>query len=51
MIVIRDGNGDLLELEAAIVPTRLDANISLLQVLMHAQHEGVLTYGDIDLVR
>ena len=47
MIVIRDGNGDLLELEAATVPARLDANISLLQVLMHAQHEGVLTYGDI----
>ena len=47
MIVIRDGNGDLLELEAATVPDRLDANISLLQVLMHAQHEGVLTYGDI----
>ena len=47
MIVIRDGNGDLLELEAATVPRRLDANISLLQVLMHAQHEGVLTYGDI----
>ena len=47
MVVIRDSNGDLLELEAASVPSRLDANISLLQVLMHAQHEGVLTYGDI----
>ena len=47
MIVIRDSNGDLLELQAANVPNRLDANISLLQVLMHAQHEGVLTYGDI----
>ena len=47
MVVIRDSNGDLLELEAASVPGRLDANISLLQVLMHAQHEGVLTYGDI----
>jgi len=46
-IVIRDNNGDLLELEASSVPNRLDANISLLQVLMHAQHEGVLTYGDI----
>ena len=46
-VVIRDNSGDLLELEAAEVPLRLDANISLLQVLMHAQHEGVLTYGDI----
>ena len=34
------------ELEAT-VPDRLDANISLFQVLMHAQHEGVFTYGDI----
>ena len=47
MVVIRDSNGDLLELESVSVPSRLDANISLLQVLMHAQHEGVLTYGDI----
>ena len=47
MVVIRDSNGDLLELQSASVPSRLDANISLLQVLMHAQHEGVLTYGDI----
>ena len=47
MIVIRDSNGDLLELEAATVPDRLDTSISLLQILMHAQHEGVLTYGDI----
>ena len=47
MIAIRDSNGDLLELEAATVPDRLDTSISLLQVLMHAQHEGVLTYGDI----
>ena len=46
-VIIRDNNGDLLELEASSVPNRLDANISLLQVLMHAQHEGVLTYGDI----
>ena len=46
-VVIRDNSGDLLELEASDVPLRLDANISLLQVLMHAQHEGVLTYGDI----
>ncbi|HII38261.1 MAG TPA: hypothetical protein HA354_07150, partial [Candidatus Poseidoniaceae archaeon] len=47
MVVVRDNNGDLLELGASEVASRLDANISLLQVLMHAQHEGVLTYGDI----
>ena len=47
LVVIRDSGGDLLEVEASDVPQRLDANISLLQVLMHAQHEGVLTYGDI----
>ena len=47
MVVVRDNNGELLELGASEVATRLDANISLLQILMHAQHEGVLTYGDI----
>ena len=46
-IVIRDNSGELLELEASEVSERLDAKISLLQILMHAQHEGVLTYGDI----
>ena len=46
-VVVRDNNGELLELGASEVATRLDANISLLQILMHAQHEGVLTYGDI----
>ena len=46
-VIIRDESGDLLELIAGEVSTRLDAEISLLRVLMHAQHEGVLTYGDI----
>ena len=39
MVVVRDNNGELLELGASEVATRLDANISLLQILMHAQHE------------
>ena len=47
LVIIRDSNGELLELAADGVAERLDAKISLLQVLMHAQHEGVLTYGDI----
>ena len=46
-VVIRNSGGDLLELNASDVPSKLDANISLLKVLMHAQHEGILTYGDI----
>ena len=47
LVIIRDNSGELLELAADSVAERLDAKISLLQVLMHAQHEGVLTYGDI----
>ena len=46
-VLMRDSSGELLEVEAVEVPVRLSADISLLQVLMHAQHEGVLTYGDI----
>ena len=46
-VLLRDSNGELLEVEASEAPERLSADISLLQVLMHAQHEGVLTYGDI----
>ena len=46
-VLLRDQNGELLEVEASEAPARLSAEISLLQVLMHAQHEGVLTYGDI----
>ena len=46
-VLMRDVDGALLEIEAAEAPERLSAEISLLQVLLHAQHEGVLTYGDI----
>ncbi|DAC11410.1 MAG TPA: hypothetical protein D7H86_07575 [Candidatus Poseidoniales archaeon] len=46
-VLIRDESGTLLEVKADQVSNRLNADLSLLDVLMHAQHEGVLTYGDI----
>ncbi|MCS5534480.1 MAG: ATP-binding protein, partial [Candidatus Poseidoniales archaeon] len=46
-VLIRDEGGQLLEVTASQASARLAANLTLLQVLMHAQHEGVLTYGDI----
>jgi DNA-binding MarR family transcriptional regulator len=46
-VVLRDEGGELLEVEALEAAERLATDISLLQILMHAQHEGVLTYGDI----
>lgn len=46
-ILLRNNEGELLEVAAKEAPERLEADISLLQVLLHAQHEGVLTYGDI----
>ena len=46
-LLIRDRRGTLLELEAGQAGDRLEAELSLLQVLMHAQHEGVLVFGDI----
>ena len=46
-VLIRDESGQLLEVTAAQASTRLAAELTLLQVLMHAQHEGVLTFGDI----
>ncbi len=46
-VLVRDQDGTLLELPAREVDERLDADIGLLRTLMHAQHEGVLTYGDI----
>lgn len=46
-ILIRDKDGELLEVEAKEVGARLESDLSLLQILMHAQHEGVLTFGDI----
>ena len=46
-VLIRDQEGTLLEIEASKVSERLEADLTLLQILLHAQHEGVLTYGDI----
>ena len=46
-VLLRDENGTLLELEAGNVAQRLHADLTLLQILLHAQHEGVLTFGDI----
>ena len=46
-VLIRDKSGKLLEIFAKEVASRLDAELTLLQILMHAQHEGLLTYGDI----
>ena len=46
-VLVRDVEGDLLEEEAKQAPTRISADISILQVLLHAQHEGILTFGDI----
>jgi len=47
MVLIRDKDGGLLEVSALEVPARLQSELSLLQILLHAQHEGVLTFGDI----
>ena len=46
-VLMRDQDGTLLEVPASEAAERLEASLSLLQVLMHAQHEQVLTYGDI----
>jgi len=46
-VLIRDKSGTLLEIPASSAAERLDAELTLLQILMHAQHEGLLTYGDI----
>ena len=46
-VLIRDEEGQLLEVAASQASSRLAADLTLLQVLMHAQHEGVLTFGDI----
>ena len=46
-VLIRDKNGDLLEILASNASQKLESKLSLLQILMHALHEGVLTYGDI----
>jgi hypothetical protein len=46
-ILLRNNEGELLEVAAKDAANRLEAEISLLQILLHAHHEGVLTYGDI----
>ena len=46
-VLLRGEDGQLLEVPAHEARERLDADIGLLRILMHAQHEGVLTYGDI----
>ena len=46
-ILLRNNEGELLEVAAKDAADRLEADISLLQILLHAHHEGVLTYGDI----
>ena len=47
MILLRSSEGRLLEVRADEAAVRLRAGLTLLQVLMHAQHEGVLNFGDI----
>ena len=46
-ILIRDKKGKLLEIRADEASKKLQTELTLLQVLMHAQHEGVLNFGDI----
>ena len=46
-ILLRSSEGRLLEIRADEAAARLKAGLTLLQVLMHAQHEGVLNFGDI----
>ena len=46
-ILVRDSKGKLLELRADEASKKLRTELTLLQVLMHAQHEGVLNFGDI----
>ena len=46
-VLVRNMEGELLEVKAAEAPGLLETDLTLLQILLHAQHEGVLTYGDI----
>ncbi len=46
-ILIRSKDGNVLEIRADEAANKLHAGLSLLQILMHAQHEGVLNFGDI----
>jgi DNA-binding MarR family transcriptional regulator len=47
MVLIREREGKLLEIRADKAADQLQTGLTLLQVLMHAQHEGVLNFGDI----
>ena len=47
LVLVRSRTGDLLEIPASEASDRLRADLDLLSVLMHAQHEGALSYGDI----
>ena len=46
-VLLRERSGNLLEIRADEAGSRLETGLTLLQVLMHAQHEGVLNFGDI----
>ena len=46
-VLIRDEADKLLEVDAGLAADRIQADLTLLQVLLHAQYEGVLTFGDI----
>ena len=47
LVLIRSKEGNVLEVRADEAANKLRAGLSLLQILMHAQHEGVLNFGDI----
>ena len=47
MVLVRSRDGEILEVRADQAASKLQTGLSLLQVLMHAQHEGVLNFGDI----
>ncbi|MDA0715022.1 MAG: AAA family ATPase [archaeon] len=46
-VLIREVEGDLVEVQAGDAATFLATDLPVLQILLHAQHEGVLVYGDI----
>ena len=48
-VLVRDKEGQLLEIESRDAADRLASDMSLLQVLLHAQHEGVLTLSLIHI--
>ena len=48
-ILIRDNQGKLLEIRADEASKKLQTELTLLQVLMHAQHEGVLNLSLIHI--